>query len=141
MMSVAVVGRGAIGGPIIAALAGGARPGVRLAGVLVPEVRADHETDSIDALLALRPDLVIEAAGHQAAQAVAEPVIASGVDLLLFSVGALAQREFEVLCRSATSRRSAGPRPQINHATTTSSAEKIRAVTTAAAPDTRKAEL
>lgn len=108
VVSVAVIGRGAIGGPIIAALADGARPGTRLAGVLVPEVRADHETDSLEVLLAHRPDLVIEAAGHEAARAVAGPVIASGADLLLFSVGALADSAFEALCRSATSRPSAG---------------------------------
>ena len=107
-ITVAVVGRGAIGGPIIAALAAGSRPGARLAGVLVPEVRAAHETDSLAVLLAQRPDLVIEAAGHEAAKAVAGPVIASGADLLLFSVGALSHREFEAACRAATSAPSAG---------------------------------
>jgi aspartate dehydrogenase len=108
VIKVAVVGRGAIGGPIIAALAAGARPGAELAGVLVPQVRAAHETDSLEALLALGPDLVIEAAGHAAAKAIAEPVIASGANLLLFSVGALADLDFEVACRTAVSRRSAG---------------------------------
>jgi len=106
--TVAVVGRGAIGGPIIAALSAGARPGARLAGVLVPEARAAHETDSLEVLLSKRPDLVIEAAGHEAAKAVAGPVIASGADLLLFSVGALSHREFEAACRTATSGPSAG---------------------------------
>lgn len=108
VISVAVVGRGAIGGPIIAALAAGTRPGVELVGVLVPGVRAAHETDSLEKLLAKRPDLVIEAAGHEAAKVIAEPVIASGADLLLFSVGALADREFEAACRAAVSRPSAG---------------------------------
>lgn len=108
MITVAVVGRGAIGGPIIAALAAGMRPDVRLAGVLVPEVRLSHETDSLGELLARRPDLVIEAAGHEAAKIIAKPVIASGANLLLFSVGALASEEFEAACRSATSQPSAG---------------------------------
>src|SRR3546814_2724527 len=58
---IAVIGRGAIGGPIIDALRSGALPGIGLAGVLVRSVRASHETDSLEALLARRPRLVIEA--------------------------------------------------------------------------------
>jgi aspartate dehydrogenase len=98
---IAVIGRGAIGGPIIDALRSGALPGIGLAGVLVRSVRTSHETDSLEALLARRPRLVIEAAGQEAAKVLALPVLRSGSDLLLFSTGALADDSFETACHAA----------------------------------------
>jgi aspartate dehydrogenase len=49
---------------------------------------------SIDALLALQPDVVVECAGHEAAMAYAPSILAKGVDLIVASVGALADRSF-----------------------------------------------
>ncbi len=46
--------------------------------------------DRFDSLLALRPQLVIEAAGHAAVRAFAAPVLAHGIDLIIASIGALA---------------------------------------------------
>ena len=101
MTSIAVIGRGAIGGPIIRALQIGRIPGANLAGVLVRSVHAPHETDSLEALLARRPRLVIEAAGQAVAKALSPAILRSGIDLLLFSTGALADDGFETACRSA----------------------------------------
>jgi aspartate dehydrogenase len=101
MIGIAVIGRGAIGAPIIRALQSGAIPGASLAGVLVRSVRAPYETDGLEALLARRPQLVIEAAGQAVAKALAPAVLRSGIDLLLFSTGALADDSFEFACQSA----------------------------------------
>ena len=45
---------------------------------------------TIDELLATGPDLVVEAAGHEALRAIGPDVLAGGVDLVITSVGALA---------------------------------------------------
>jgi aspartate dehydrogenase len=47
---------------------------------------------SIDALLALTPDLVVECAGHSAVRAVCGPVMAAGIDLVIVSTGSLADQ-------------------------------------------------
>jgi aspartate dehydrogenase len=44
-----------------------------------------------DALLACKPDLVVECASHEAFRAYAAPVLAAGVDLIAVSVGVLAE--------------------------------------------------
>ncbi|MGE4062349.1 MAG: aspartate dehydrogenase [Rhodospirillaceae bacterium] len=45
---------------------------------------------SVDALLALKPDLVVECAGHSAVRAVCGPVLKAGIDLIIVSTGSLA---------------------------------------------------
>src|SRR4051812_46630915 len=50
---------------------------------------------SLEALLALRPDVVVEAAGHEALRCHGSRVLGSGVDLLVLSVGALADAQLE----------------------------------------------
>lgn len=49
---------------------------------------------SIEELLALKPDLVIEAAGHNAVLNFGETILANGCDLLVASTGALADGKF-----------------------------------------------
>lgn len=51
---------------------------------------ASRLVDDLAGLLATRPDCVIECAGHGAVDALAEPVLRAGCDLVLVSVGALA---------------------------------------------------
>jgi aspartate dehydrogenase len=46
--------------------------------------------DSLDDMLALTPDIVVEAAGHEAVRAHGPTVLRYGVDLLCASIGALA---------------------------------------------------
>jgi len=47
-------------------------------------------TDSIDALLAARPDCVIECAGHDAVREYGPSIVTRGVDLVIAAVGAIA---------------------------------------------------
>ncbi|HKU15128.1 MAG TPA: aspartate dehydrogenase [Steroidobacteraceae bacterium] len=57
---------------------------------------------SVEELLELRPDLVIEAAGHAALEAYAPTLLANGVDVLAASAGALAKDSLaQQLMRSA----------------------------------------
>ena len=50
--------------------------------------------DSADALLALKPELVVECASHAAFRQYAEPVLSAGIDLIAVSVGTLADTEY-----------------------------------------------
>lgn len=50
-------------------------------------------TSEVNALLASRPDVVVECAGHGAVAAFGEAVLASGTDLIVASVGALADAD------------------------------------------------
>ena len=88
-----IVGAGAIGAAVAGALASGAVPGARLDGVIVrrPESAAEHGLTAItleDALAS--SDLVVECAGVPAVATVGPRVIDAGRDLLVTSVGALA---------------------------------------------------
>ena len=53
------------------------------------------------ALIAERPDLVVECAGHAAAGAHAPAVLRAGVDVILVSIGALADPGLESALRAA----------------------------------------
>ncbi len=50
--------------------------------------------DSAPALIALKPDLVVECASHEAFREYAEPVLAAGIDLIAVSVGVLADDDY-----------------------------------------------
>ncbi|MCU4653493.1 aspartate dehydrogenase [Roseibacterium sp. SDUM158016] len=50
-------------------------------------------TSSLDTVLAMRPDVVVECAGHRAVAAFGAAVLASGADLIVASVGALAEAD------------------------------------------------
>lgn len=70
-----------------------------LAGVLVRRGRPGEArfplVRSIEALLDLAPEMVVECAGHEAMRQHAPEVLAHGTDLLCSSVGVLADRSFE----------------------------------------------
>lgn len=97
--SLAVIGYGAIGEVLVRGLLDGSGP--RLAGVLVrprqvAEVRAALPpdvavVDGIEAMLALRPGLVVESAGQGAVREYGEAVLSAGCDLKIVSTGALAE--------------------------------------------------
>ncbi len=102
-LRLAVIGFGAITEEIVRCL--DARGELNtLLGVLdlpqrMPEVRRGAAgrfaaVDHLDALLDLGADLVIESAGHGAIKQFGPGVVARGVDLMIASVGALADREF-----------------------------------------------
>lgn len=96
-LRVALIGHGAIGRVIARELlALGPAAGIELVGVLC---RHAEEGAGLTvpvcteraALLALAPDLVVEAAGHEAVQDHGPACLAAGADLLLVSVGSLAE--------------------------------------------------
>jgi aspartate dehydrogenase len=98
----AVIGFGAVADEIIRCLeARGERDA--LAAILVrPQRRAEYQrkaagrfavVDCVAQLLAAEPDLVIEAAGHGSVAQYGAEILGHGVDLLVCSVGALADRK------------------------------------------------
>lgn len=104
-LRVGLIGFGAVGRRLAEAIAAGEAGDCELGAVLVrrPEriARADLErldcrvtADAAD-FLATNLDLVVEAAGHDALKAYAEDVLRQGKDLLVISVGALADAAFE----------------------------------------------
>jgi aspartate dehydrogenase len=102
-VKIAIIGCGAIGSFVIDRLK--AEPAIELTAVFsvpLPTACAAPVVDSIEALLATRPDLVVECAGHQALRETGEAVIRSGTDLLVVSVGALADAALERKLRDAS---------------------------------------
>ena len=114
---VAIVGYGAIGQVVADAIAQGRIAGVALAALLARSGREAARTrlgpdlalpESLDALSALAPDLVVECAGQDALAAIAEPLLASGIDVMAISTGALARPGLLDACIAAA--RSGGAR-------------------------------
>ena len=103
-MRLGLIGYGAIGQSIVARLRELGEID-RLDGVLV---RSRPETDpgipvwyDAEEMIAVEPDIVIEAAGHEALRAFGPRVVASGADLIVAAVGALADDEFASELRTA----------------------------------------
>ncbi|HEX9462674.1 MAG TPA: aspartate dehydrogenase [Alphaproteobacteria bacterium] len=100
---IAVIGYGAITDEIVTCLERRGQIGA-LIGVLDLPERIDQLKAKangrfpvvavLNDLMATKPDLVIEAAGHAAAKRFAPQVLSTGADLLIASVGALADRDF-----------------------------------------------
>lgn len=109
--AVALIGGGAIAGVIARSLIE-QYPGIRLVGALGHDVdrakeRLDHRvpiTSSIDELLGWKPSLVVECAGHEALAEHGVAVLRNGIDLVVASVGALANRDLEQALRDAAAR-------------------------------------
>lgn len=99
----AVIGYGAITDEIVRTLEEQSALSV-LAGVLVRPSRLDAARSraagrfpvvaTLDELLALRPDVVAECAGHEAMRQFGAATLRAGVDLLCSSVGVLADADF-----------------------------------------------
>ena len=106
MIRAALIGYGAIGRTVARILHARA-DAVELAGVLVRRPVAAEgpaQFDAIDALLALRPGIVIECAGHASLREHGAAVLAAGCDLLVASVGALADPALESVLVAAARR-------------------------------------
>jgi aspartate dehydrogenase len=98
-----VIGFGAIGDEIVRCLEA-RRETDALAGFLVRPQRISELArkgegrfpivSELDGLFALEPDIIVEAAGHGAVRQFAPEVLARGYDLLVASVGVLADRNF-----------------------------------------------
>jgi len=98
-----LVGLGSIGGFLVANWVERSAPGVALAGVCVRPRQVDEAKQlvpegtvvctDIAGLLALNPEIVIEAAGRETACAYSEIILSAGKELYLLSVGILADQE------------------------------------------------
>jgi aspartate dehydrogenase len=101
-MKIGLVGYGTIGGALATAIANGQIEAVSLAAVLdvydAPPfertARGPIYTNDLASFLSLEMDLVVEAASQSALKAVAPHILRSGRDLMVLSVGALADRSF-----------------------------------------------
>lgn len=96
-MRVGMIGLGAIGQAIVDAVrAGTLSRDVELVGILVRRPRPDEPlaTTELDRLLMARPQVVVEAAGHQALRAYGCACLAAGADLFVSSAGALVDDGF-----------------------------------------------
>src|SRR5258706_3769475 len=107
--TVALIGAGSIARVIVRELLEH-HPQIRLAGVLVHDPGRAREcgiagaarlTSSLPELLSWRPTLVAECAGHAGLAQYGAPVLEHGTNLVVASVGALADRELERSLRSA----------------------------------------
>jgi aspartate dehydrogenase len=90
---IALLGFGAIGAEIARIAAGSASEAV-VVGALVRSPRADAGVPcftALDALLAARPDVVVECAGQAALKEHGVAVLQAGIDLVPASVGAMAE--------------------------------------------------
>lgn len=109
-MKVGIVGCGAIG-QLLCELIPKHLPNVTISAVVEREERharlrgeldpSIHLVSSVSTLLDLGLDLVIECAGHAALQAAGPTVLENGTDLLVVSVGALADPDIEAALRRA----------------------------------------
>lgn len=98
-LKVALIGYGAVGAGVARMIREGAAGPVTLAAVVVrdPDRHADHAADlgvpfvaDGNALLVLRPDVVLECGGHDAFRQHVPTILAAGIDVIAISVGALA---------------------------------------------------
>lgn len=92
-MRLGLIGLGAIGSEVLAAVDRGELPGLELAAVLVRRPRTLSSTRlptaDADAFFRERVDAVLECAGHQAVRDHGARALAGGSDLLVTSAGAL----------------------------------------------------
>jgi aspartate dehydrogenase len=117
MISVGLIGCGGIAQDLVTALGNESPlPEVKIVAALARPGRAEDArqklarieiVETLDQLLAHRPELIAEVAGQQAVAQYGETVLRNGVDLLVISVGALADMAlFERLKSAAQASRS-----------------------------------
>ena len=103
-MRLGLIGCGSIGSAVVKAIAGGCLPGLELVGIADPvgteaaarvaaAVRCPFFAD-VPSLLDIEPDMVLEAASADAVRSYAIDIFECGADLMIVSVGALADADF-----------------------------------------------
>ena len=100
MLRVGLIGCGAIGSVVARELSKGAVEGAELTAVYDPVIDHPLRVDDLESLLP-RSDVVVEAAGHGALREHGVAVRESGIDLLVVSVGALADEDLEAALRQS----------------------------------------
>src|SRR5262245_40264077 len=93
--------RGELGDAKMVAIVG--RSGRSRAKLLAKEFRVAFVTD-LKGLLARKPEVVVEAAGHEAVRKFAEPLLRKGVGLIVLSAGALCNDALRVKLEKAAER-------------------------------------
>ncbi len=92
-LNVGLIGLGAVAAPLVEQYrAGGFPPNVRFVGALARTPRPDAPVPvvtSVEEFLALKPDYVVEGAGHAAVRAHVEPLLRAGLEVAVTSIGAL----------------------------------------------------
>ncbi len=102
-LKLGIVGSGFLGGIIANAWKDGYLPGYELVGIAgrsadktaaLAEAVGCAPCADVDALLALKPDYIAEAASVQAVKDLAIPALTAGVSLVVLSIGAFADADF-----------------------------------------------
>jgi aspartate dehydrogenase len=107
-MRVGLIGLGAIGLGVVRLARSRPADGLHLVAALVRDRDRARPNGgpvavfSLDELLALRPDVVLEAAGHAPLHEYGASVVAAGVDLVMVSAGALADDQLLAELRACT---------------------------------------
>jgi aspartate dehydrogenase len=110
MTAVGLIGCGGIAQDVVAALRASPANGVSIVGALARPGRGSEArarlgeidiVETLDALLARKPTLVAEVAGQPAVAEHGDKVLRSGIDLLVISVGALADPALLAKLKSA----------------------------------------
>lgn len=115
MLNIGIIGYGTIGEDVAEGIRHGLAGQARLGALLVRDAsRVDladklpetKVTDELESFLAQKPDIVVECAGHDAVRKYGVQVLDGGADLILVSVGALADEAlFGQIKDKATERR------------------------------------
>jgi aspartate dehydrogenase len=105
MLKVGLIGNGGIARTCRKALAEQAGGRAEITAILVRAGCSDDEdlplVDSLEALIASRPDVIAECAGHGAVRAFGTAVLEAGIPLVVVSVGALADADLHARLLSA----------------------------------------
>lgn len=119
-MRIGLIGFGTVGRAVAELVASGVAGEAALVGVLVRDprryagselVRGARFVRTAGELVALRPAIVVEAAGHGAVRDHVPPVLEAGIDVLAISVGALADES--MLARLRTAAEAGGSRLRV----------------------------
>jgi aspartate dehydrogenase len=106
-MRAGLIGLGAIGSGIVRFARSRPDDGIEIVAALVADRARPRSADApplvyeLRELLDLRPDVIVDAAGHSALRAHGPGVVAAGIDLIILSVGALADDQLRLGLRSA----------------------------------------
>lgn len=105
-LRVGLIGLGTIGSSLAEMVRRDEASSIRIVGALVRDPRRDRDVDvrqvdSLEELLKLRPDVIAEAAGHEALAQHGPGCLSASLPLVLLSVGALADPAVESALRSA----------------------------------------
>lgn len=85
-----MIGFGAMGREVMSALTELGETGTLTAVLVRPGRDAPNAVHDVEALIAARPQVVMECAGHSAVKEFAAPLLRAGIDVIISSVGVLA---------------------------------------------------